>query len=776
MAQTAATACPLPYPGRFEAAQKFQQSSAAGAALNKDETKLLLYALQQQAKHGPCKDPKPWAWNVVESAKWSSWKQLGTLSSVEAMRLFVKVVDDEQPDWWARSHEARPQPSSKPPVAATAAAPAPAATATAPSPPAAPTENGHVPGASSSLEEAGQPGEWFPVETSGPKRPPPRYEHAVAVIGSSMYMVGGNCSGRFLNDVWRLDLARLAWTLLLPHHPPTPPPQAPNSRSRQRRKAAAREPAAASGSGEEEPLKPEPVLPPVAGHTLLPWQDTLLCIGGHTKAHSSKPSMAVYQLDIKTLQWSVLQPSGLAPPARGSHSATLVGSRLFIYGGEDAQRQPHANIAILHLGDLAWEQVELDEDDAQPAARSAHTATCIQERWVVIFGGGSAAHCFNDVWALDTQRLRWQQLNVAGPSPSPRAGHAAAVLDDVWYTVGGGNNVAGCTDAIALDLRQVPEGDLVWVHVAELPRHGPLASEGLSLHALPSQHALLAWGGYNGQYHNHLHCFKPEHTRQLFDSAHALSFGFFPSPCLTQTFLNMATRQASRLLLGTGVTTQDFIITCSGGTRQQEAATGTVAGAAQAAQLLVEAAVEPVKAAAAAVGITGDPRIPAALPPSSPSAQQSAGPELARPSPFAQVALQQAPAATCVAKAAAKPEAKQLDRRIEGALGEVEAARREAATAKEAAGHELALMRRQLASAQSAHAAAAREVEGLKAELAAEQAKKFEMEVQRSEMQRRLQHTDDLQKELDSYRRMMSDAQAKGKSNGGLWGYISGAT
>ena len=32
----------------------------------------------------------------MESAKWSSWKQLETLSSVEAMRLFVKVVDDEQ--------------------------------------------------------------------------------------------------------------------------------------------------------------------------------------------------------------------------------------------------------------------------------------------------------------------------------------------------------------------------------------------------------------------------------------------------------------------------------------------------------------------------------------------------------------------------------------------------------------------------------------------------------------------------------------------------------
>ncbi len=44
------------------------------------------------------------------------------------------------------------------------------------------------------------------------------------------------------------------------------------------------------------------------------------------------------------------------------------------------------------------------------------------------------------------------------------------------------------------------------------------------------------------------------------------------------------------------------------------------------------------------------------------------------------------------------------------------------------------------------------EAERLKSELASEQAKVFEMEVQRSEMQRKLQATEDLQKELDAYR------------------------
>ena len=55
----------------------------------------MLYALHQQAVVGPCKEPKPWGWNVVESAKWNSWSQLKDMSPVEAMRLYVKVLEEE---------------------------------------------------------------------------------------------------------------------------------------------------------------------------------------------------------------------------------------------------------------------------------------------------------------------------------------------------------------------------------------------------------------------------------------------------------------------------------------------------------------------------------------------------------------------------------------------------------------------------------------------------------------------------------------------------------
>lgn len=66
----------------------------------KEEGKLVLYALYMQAKEGECEEPKPWGWNVVESAKWNSWKALEKMDRMEAMRLYVKALEEEVPKWF----------------------------------------------------------------------------------------------------------------------------------------------------------------------------------------------------------------------------------------------------------------------------------------------------------------------------------------------------------------------------------------------------------------------------------------------------------------------------------------------------------------------------------------------------------------------------------------------------------------------------------------------------------------------------------------------------
>ncbi|KEG11830.1 hypothetical protein DQ04_02241080 [Trypanosoma grayi] len=59
-----------------------------------DRQKLLLYALRQQAEHGPCTSAAPPVWWTRDRFKHAAWKQLGGMSKFEAMVHFVKLVEE----------------------------------------------------------------------------------------------------------------------------------------------------------------------------------------------------------------------------------------------------------------------------------------------------------------------------------------------------------------------------------------------------------------------------------------------------------------------------------------------------------------------------------------------------------------------------------------------------------------------------------------------------------------------------------------------------------
>ena len=53
------------------------------------------------------------------------------------------------------------------------------------------------------------------------------------------------------------------------------------------------------------------------------------------------------------------------------------------------------------------------------------------------FGGHGDAHDFNDTWSFNISTRKWTELECTGSIPSPRASHAAALIDDVMYVFGG---------------------------------------------------------------------------------------------------------------------------------------------------------------------------------------------------------------------------------------------------------------------------------------------------------------------------------------------------
>ncbi|XP_074591673.1 acyl-CoA-binding domain-containing protein 6-like [Curcuma longa] len=493
---TARASSGLAYPDRFYAASTYagfggspRSSSSPAASRFQNDVALLLYGLYQQATVGPCTVPKPRAWNPVEQSKWTSWHGLGNMASTEAMRLFVKVLEEEDPAWYSRVPELAGEPvvdveMLKPKVELPTLSPyqngdSLPKTKTVSSESGIATETHDKDVISEGLGLVGMYDQWIAPSVSG-KIPKPRYTHGAAVLHEKMYTFGGNHNGRYLNDLQVLDLKTLKW-------------------SRIEAKAL------------DGPLDSSTTtyVVPSAGHSLIPWGDKLLCIGGHTKNPSE--TIAVREFNPQTCLWTNLKTNGKPPISRGGQSATLVGNTLVIFGGEDAKRSLLNDLHVLVLETMTWEDVNY-AIGTPPSPRSGHAAACHADRYLLIFGGGSHTTCFNDLHVLDLQTMEWSRPKQQGVTPGPRAGHAGVTVGENWFITGGGNNVGGISETLVLSM-----ATLVWSVVTTVEGRVPLASEGLSLvtTTYKGEDFLLSFGGYNGRYNNEVFVLKPSHLSDL---------------------------------------------------------------------------------------------------------------------------------------------------------------------------------------------------------------------------------------------------------------------
>ncbi|KAK3023477.1 hypothetical protein RJ639_044857 [Escallonia herrerae] len=508
----------LAYPERFYAAASyvgFDGSPSRAGVVSKfsNESAALLYGLYQQATVGPCNIPKPRGWNPVEQSKWVSWDGLGNMAPTEAMRLFVKILEEEDPGWYSKVSHLVAEPvrdvemnhSSKVELVRENGNSSPETKTI-------PTENGNLSETqdkdvvTEGLSSVGVYDQWVAPPISGP-RPKPRYEHGAAVIDDKMYICGGNHNGRYLSDLQALDLRSWTWS-----------------------KIEVR-------AGAEALESSSPVTaPPCAGHSLvsvemgvsliyvlaercamhtyiyvfkIPWEgNKLLSVAGHTKDPSETIQVKVF--DLKTCTWSILKTYGKPPVSRGGQSVTLVGTTLVIFGGQDAKRSLLNDLHILDLETMTWD--EMDALGVPPSPRSDHAAAVHAERYLLIFGGGSHATCFNDLHVLDLQTMEWSRPTQQGEIPSPRAGHAGVTVGESWFIVGGGDNKSGVSETVVLNM-----STLVWSVVTTVQGRVPLASEGLSLvlSSCNGEDVLVSFGGYNGRYSNEVNVLKPSHKSTL---------------------------------------------------------------------------------------------------------------------------------------------------------------------------------------------------------------------------------------------------------------------
>ncbi|KAJ5933394.1 hypothetical protein N7454_005723 [Penicillium verhagenii] len=139
------------------------------------------------------------------------------------------------------------------------------------------------------------------------------------------------------------------------------------------------------------------------------------------------------------------------PGPRVGHASLLVGNACIVFGGDTKINESDAlddTLYLLNTSSRQWSRAippDLAPLDATrggppegeiPAARTNHTIVSHNDK-LYLFGGTNGVRWFNDVWCYDPRGSGWSEIDCVGFIPTPREGHASALVGDVMYVFGG---------------------------------------------------------------------------------------------------------------------------------------------------------------------------------------------------------------------------------------------------------------------------------------------------------------------------------------------------
>jgi len=522
---------------RFHAATKVAKLPSLESTFT-DETRLLLYALKSQAMHGPTEIKSKWHMTREERGKYETWANLGKMSNFEAMRLYVKLLEEEDKYWYEAIDEETMEIKENFGKVMTEEE----------------RMNSNNASACARVKkvakwaEAMERGRWettTTTTTSTSKPPCPRYQHGATLTGdgSKMIVSGGCYRGRFVADTYAFDVAASRW-----------------------RKMEYTEDERIWGKSFKQEEKES--LAPISGHRLITLKDGYTYSFGGKFSKGSKRAndtdLAVFRLALMEAEensssssstsvlkgaWIPVHVKGKRGPcARRGMSVTKVGKDgdVVVFGGEDEDRRYLNDCWRLDFKTMSW--VACDENTnaltgnssedqkekaavasvsatfVTPAARAEHVAIPWGRDKMIIFGGtGASFKCFDDLYALDVSSGKWKAVSASSSSnnnvsktPLARAGHCVASLKNDRYAliIGGGNNQNGVLETAILDLNEVKwitsddENNPEFMKF-ESPK---FVGEGMSAVSFESvdgnESVLMTFGGYNGSCWNDLQVYK----------------------------------------------------------------------------------------------------------------------------------------------------------------------------------------------------------------------------------------------------------------------------
>jgi N-acetylneuraminic acid mutarotase len=156
----------------------------------------------------------------------------------------------------------------------------------------------------------------------------------------------------------------------------------------------------------------------------------------------------VYRLDLATYTWKLLVCIGEPPVHRDFHSATAIGTNMFIFGGRSdltggqgwqVNMGPdyYSNkVCYFDTTTYTWHNPNIQPN--LPSGRRSHSALNLDGK-LLIFGGynGRTKEHKNDIWLLDPETWTWKQVKTYCKGPNPRRRQALCRVGDRIFLFGG---------------------------------------------------------------------------------------------------------------------------------------------------------------------------------------------------------------------------------------------------------------------------------------------------------------------------------------------------
>ena len=214
----------------------------------------------------------------------------------------------------------------------------------------------------------------------------------------------------------------------------------------------------------QKPIIPSGKLPSARGGASIVFADgKLVAFGGHYFAGNDKFEYLdeTWLLDTERLVWHQVKCSGQIPGKRYGHSAHLLGSRMYIFGGKGPSNEYYKDVYFLDLVEWVW--VCVSTVSQGPTARFYHASELVGKK-IVIHGGWDGTDIFDDLWIFNTDSFAWMQPKVSGFAPTPRYGHTITLVPDGRIMLFGGTSIGegSVVPKYNDDVRQLDTDSMIW--------------------------------------------------------------------------------------------------------------------------------------------------------------------------------------------------------------------------------------------------------------------------------------------------------------------------